>query len=137
MEMRKDLKKFIPFCMVGGVGFLVDAGLLVLMVRGLGVGPLVGRLVSFPCAMTVTWYLNRRITFSGSAKGNIRKEWIRYAVVSFAGNLVNFIVYAACISFSESMYDYPELALAIAATVALVFNYIGSSRYVFRKTAGD
>ena len=34
--MRQELRQFIPFCIVGGVGFLVDAGILGLLVHGLG-----------------------------------------------------------------------------------------------------
>ncbi len=131
--MRQELRQFVPFCVVGAIGFAVDAGILALLVHGFGVGPLLARLVSFPCAMTVTWYLNRRVTFSHAASNNIRQEWFRYALVSMAGNLINFIVYVACIKFSLTLYTYPEIALAIASIVALAFNYLGSSRYAFRK----
>ena len=62
--MRQELGQFITFCIVGGIGFLVDAGILGLLVHGFGADPLLSRLLSFPCAMTVTWYLNRRVTFS-------------------------------------------------------------------------
>lgn len=119
--------------MVGGIGFVVDAGILALLVHGFGLGPLVSRLVSFPCAMTVTWYLNRRVTFFHAVSSNPGQEWFRYALVSMTGNLVNFIVYVACIRLSQFMYAYPETALAIAAIMALVFNYLGLSRFAFRQ----
>ena len=134
--MRQELRQFIPFCIVGGIGFLVDAGILGLLVHGYDADPLLSRLLSFPCAMTVTWYLNRRVTFSHAVSKHTGQEWFRYALVSVAGNLVNFIVYVACIQFSRLMYSYPEIALVIAAFVALIFNYIGLSRYTFRQDAG-
>jgi putative flippase GtrA len=121
--------------MVGGIGFAVDAGILALLVHGFGLDPLASRLVSFPCAMTVTWYMNRRVTFSHSVSSKPRQEWFRYAIVSMAGNLVNFIVYFVCIRMSQTMFAYPEVALAIAAFIAMVFNYTGFSRYVFRQDA--
>ena len=133
--MRQELRQFIPFCMVGGIGFVIDASILALLVHGLGLDPLLSRLVSFPCAMTVTWYLNRRVTFSHAVSSKPRQEWFRYALVSMAGNLINFIVYAVCIRLSQVMYAYPEIALAIAAIIALVSNYIGLSRYAFRQDA--
>jgi putative flippase GtrA len=122
--------------MVGGIGFAVDAGILALLVHGFGLGPLVSRLVSFPCAMTVTWYLNRRVTFSHAVSNNVGQEWFRYALVSVTGNLINFIAYVVCIRLSQTMYTYPEIALAIASIVALAFNYLGYSRYAFRRDAG-
>ena len=123
--------------MVGGIGFLVDVGILALLVHVFEIGPLLSRLVSFPCAMTVTWYLNRKVTFAHAVSNNPGHEWFRYALVSVFGNLINFIVYAVCISLSQLMYAYPETALAIASIVALVFNYLGSSRYAFRADSGN
>ena len=133
--VRKELRQFIPFCFVGGIGFVIDAGILALLVHGFGFGPFSSRLVSFPCALTATWYLNRRVTFSHAVSNNPRQEWLRYALVGVAGNLINFVVYVACIRLSQTMYTYPEIALAIASIVALAFNYLGSSRYVFRRNA--
>ena len=129
--VRNELRQFIPFCIVGGIGFVIDAGILSLLVHGFKLDPLVSRLVSFPSALTATWYLNRRVTFSHAVSNNPRQEWLRYALVSVAGSLLNFMVYLACIRLSQTMYSYPETALGIAAIVALAFNYLGSSRYVF------
>ena len=130
--MRQQLRRFIPFCVVGGIGFAVDVGILALLVRGFEIDPLIARLASFPCAMTVTWYLNRRVTFSHAVSNKPGEEWLRYAIVSMTGNLVNFIVYASCMRLSQLMFTYPELALAVASMVAMAFNYIGFSRYAFR-----
>jgi putative flippase GtrA len=129
--VRKEFRQFIPFCVVGGIGFVIDAGILALLVHGTGLGPLLSRLVSFPCALTATWFLNRRVTFYHAVSNNPGQEWLRYALVSVAGSLINFIVYVTCIRLSQTMYIYPETALGIAAIVALTFNYLGSSRYAF------
>jgi putative flippase GtrA len=123
--------------MVGGIGFVIDAGILSLLVHGFGNDPLLSRLVSFPCALTATWYLNRRVTFSHLASNNPRQEWLRYATVGVAGNLINFIVYTMFIQLSQTMYIYPEAALAIASIVAMIFNYLGSSRYAFSRDTDD
>lgn len=135
--MRQELRQFVPFCIVGGIGFLVDAGILGLLVHSFGADPLLSRLLSFPCAMTVTWYLNRRVTFAHAVSKHSGQEWFRYALVSVAGNLINFIVYAVSISRSQVMYTYPVTALAIASVIALAFNYLGCSRYAFRADSGN
>jgi putative flippase GtrA len=135
--VQNDLRQFIPFCVVGGIGFVIDAGVLSLLVHGLELDPVVARMVSFPCALTATWYLNRRVTFSHTISNKPGQEWLRYAMVGVVGNLINFVVYIACIRLSHAMYNYPETALAIASIVALVFNYFGSSRYVFKRDASS
>jgi len=119
--------------MVGAVGFLVDAGILSALVRGFQVTPVIARLVSFPCAVLVTWYLNRTLTFSGKASTRMVREWFRYMLVSSAGNFLNFIVYLSCVRFSGFMYAWPELALVIASLVAMLFNFNGARLYAFRR----
>ena len=133
---RKPFSQYIAFCLVGSVGFLVDAGILSLLVRGFQVTPVVARFFSFPCAVLVTWYLNRTVTFSGYASTRVVQEWFRYLLVSTAGNLLNFIVYLLCITLSGFMYAFPETALVIASLVAMVFNFNGARHYAFRDHGG-
>lgn len=51
------------FATVGAVGFVVDGGILTLMMSR-GHAPFESRLVSFTFAVTATWALNRTWTFS-------------------------------------------------------------------------
>ena len=76
---------FPRFCLVGGIGFVVDAVLLMLLHRIGGLSVIPARLLSFSIALTVTWLLNRLVTFrSGAARRKLR-EWQRYVVVNGAG----------------------------------------------------
>ncbi len=64
--------RFGAFAVVGAVGFLVDAGVLTALVNGLGANPYAARAVSFPAAVTATWWLNRRWTFAPAGIGTDR-----------------------------------------------------------------
>ena len=56
--------QFFRFCLVGGVGFVVDAGSLWLLIDFGSMGLLSGRVVSYLIAATVTWALHRHFHHS-------------------------------------------------------------------------
>lgn len=123
----------LRFALVGTVGFVVDGGLLQLLTLA-GWGPLEARLVSFPVAVLCTWWLNRSITFQGRDHGSLLASLLRYIGVSVVGTGVNFAVYAGLVYGSQAMAARPLVPFAIASVVALVFNYLGSKHFAFRRS---
>ncbi len=127
---HSELSRFV---LVGGVGFCVDGGVLLLLHQHLGLGILLARLVSFSLAGTTTWYLNRRLTFNAPLPRRPRDEWTRYLAVNGLGALLNLSVFILIIQLFPSLAPYPLLVLAIAALTALIFNFLGSKYFVFHK----
>jgi len=134
--MKDTLNRLLPagfpaFVVVGGVGFVVDATVLAVLVHGYGWGDYTARVVSFAVAVSVTWYLNRRYAFTAGRTTNRRSEYTRYLTVQGIGMAINFLVYSLCIASSDLMDRWPVLALAVGSVVALFFNYVGSRMFVF------
>ena len=134
--MMQALLKLIPegfpaFLVVGGIGFIVDATILAVLIHGYGWGDYTARVVSFSVAVTVTWYLNRRYVFSARKTLDRRSEYGRYLAVQLTGMAINFLVYSLCIASSEIMDQWPVLALAVGSAVALFFNFAGARLFVF------
>lgn len=134
--MIKKLAKLLPqgfpaFVVVGGIGFIVDAGILAILVHGYGWGDYTARGISFAVAVTVTWYLNRRFVFTAGQTANRKSEYTRYLAVQGTGMAINFLVYSLCIATNELMDTWPVLALAVGSAVALIFNYVGARLFVF------
>jgi putative flippase GtrA len=136
--------RFFRFCVVGGVGFLVDAGVLQLLVSAFGVGLLAGRVFSYLTAATVTWSLHRKFTFgdlvrdvSGRAdpKRSSVGEWLRFVVANAVGAAVNYGAYVLCVLNGEVFRTYPALAVAVGSALGLGFNYMTSRRFVFGRAA--
>jgi len=128
-QRLERLPSFIRFGMVGTVGFIVDGGVLQLLVWA-GWGPIAARLVSFPAAVLATWLLNRTITFRD--EGPALRSLGRYIVVSLGGAAVNFLVYTTLVLASSAMAALPIIPLAIASIIALAFNFLGSKHFAFR-----
>ena len=135
MSRRDGLRRLARFGAVGVVGFVVDGGLLQLLVAGGLCGPIVARLVSFPSAALATWYLNRRITFGDH--GPALRSLLRYVLVSSLGTTLNFAVYSALVLGSAAMSARPMIPFAIASVLAMVFNYLGARYFAFSARPND
>ena len=120
----------VLFAVVGSVGFLVDTGVLLVVVRYLGVGPLAGRVASFLCAVTVTFWLNRRYTFAATA-GTVRAQWLRYVFATAVGAFVNIGLFYLWITVAGTQPVQLVTGSAIGALVAMVFNYFIAKTMVF------
>jgi len=127
-------RQFLTFSFVGGIGFVVDAGILSILKRGFGVDARIAGFVSmFVFAMTVTWYLNRRLTFKGQYQSPL-KQYLRFALVNSAGNAANYTVYFLLVQNVDLFSQIPELAKVVGTAVGLMFNFTGSKFLVFRRT---
>jgi putative flippase GtrA len=123
---------------VGSVGFIVDAAVLTALVRYTDLGVYLPRLVSFPSALTVTWYLNRIWTFPGATTHGRVAQYSRYAIVQTLGALLNLGVYSLAIAIGPAWFaSVVAMPLAIASSIALVFNYAGSKVWAFRQRSSE
>src|ERR1700756_4707662 len=87
MRLRRQL---LMFGIGGVIGFIVDAGILQLLVSGLAWDRYTGRLISFLCAATATWVFNRHYTFRGLRRHSLFGEWTRYIIAMSGGFAFNF-----------------------------------------------
>lgn len=119
------LSQLLRFGMVGGVGFAVDAGVL-LALTALGGAPLLMRVLSFAAAVVVTWALNRRWTFAATEQRG--REFLAYLTVQSGGMVVNFAVFAAVLTWTAQT---PLIALAAGSALATAVNFTGARIWVF------
>ena len=129
--MLERRREYVGFLVVGGIGFLVDAGILSWLVMVLDWGPYGARLVSFGGAVSVTWYLNRTYTFQQQRVLPRTSEYARYFTVQGMGALINLAVFAAATLTFPQLGAYPVLPLALASGVAMVFNFLGAKFFAF------
>lgn len=120
--------QMLCFGVVGTVGFLVNAGIVVTLAHPIGPGW--AQLLAFPAAASVTWWLNRRYTF-GASRNSWQGEWMRYLASNFVGWLANNGTYFFMILSYSFVYHHPAIAVAIGSLAGMVFNFVFSKRFVF------
>lgn len=118
--------------MVGGCGFLVDAGVLAVAVHAYHIDAIAARVVSFAVAVCVTWALNRNFTFGVPKGRGLSREFLLYLVVSLLGFATNFVVYAALVKTVAITAQYPVIALVPSSLLAAWVNYAGAAHIAFR-----
>jgi putative flippase GtrA len=131
----------LRFGIVGGIGFLVDAGLLHLMLK-LGLGYYGGRLVSFLAAATATWTLNRSFTFrretstaTHPAATHPLGEWLAYLGLMAIGGVVNYGTYALALELAEPVRRYPALGVALGSIAGMAINFWSAKTMLFERRA--
>jgi putative flippase GtrA len=122
------VNRLVRFIFAGGVGFVADATALWLLLAVTPLGPFVARVISIGFALSVTWLINRHLTFSPSSRG-IAQEGARYGGIGIATSIVNYLVYCAILFALPSVP--PLAALAVASLVAMTLSFLGYSRLVF------
>lgn len=124
--------EFLRFCLVGGVGFLVDAGVLQLCLKLDVLGPFTGRLLSFALAVFATYELNRRFVFHGVGEGAYLRRFAGYLAVQGGGFGINLLIYVAGLTFLPVPYNKPLGSLILASACALGFNFVAARVLVFK-----
>ena len=131
---RSELLRFV---IVGGVGFLVDAGVLMALTRGAGLDPYSGRVLSFLAASSTTWWLNRIFTFTRAARHPLARQWARFVIVSIGGALINYGVYVATLQSWPLALQWPVIGVAFGSLAGLCFNFPAAKLLVFRAVRAD
>jgi len=133
-------RQFLTFAAIGVGGLVVDMAALWLALNLLGLDPYGGRVFSYLCAATFTWWLNREFTFKGVSRRGAIRQWGRFLAANAVGAAVNYAVYAAVLTVAPMLAAWPaDLAalipyagVAAGSVAGLVFNFTLSRLVVFR-----
>jgi len=127
----KLTNSLIPFIVVGGIGFMVDAGILTVLVHTLAWDPFGGRILSFLVAILVTWVLNRQWGFRKGKSKLKHREFVRYFSAQILGILINYGIFYGVLITYPSLEIYPVIPVAAGSAVAMTFNFIVLHLFVF------
>ncbi|MBN8949731.1 MULTISPECIES: GtrA family protein [unclassified Rhizobium] len=123
------MKKLFRFLIAGTIGFLVDAGVLHLLLWFTPLGPFIGRAISIPTALMTTWFINRNFTF-GRSDRSLAAEGFRYGSVGLTSAILNYALFSSLLVAEPGLR--PIIALTLASGAATAFSFFGYSRFVFR-----
>ncbi|MEX1324846.1 MAG: GtrA family protein [Synechococcaceae cyanobacterium] len=117
--------RFLLFCVIGGIAFVVDAGVYLLLGGWLDHPPL-QKALGFLGGVSTTYLLNSSFTFRAPLA---LSRYGLYVVSQGAGMVVNLTAFLVCLRL------VPVLAALVLATLAgLSFNFVAARR-VLRRSA--
>ncbi len=120
-------KGLFRFLSVGMVGLATHTAVFTLMLH-LGLAKSQAWLIGLAAGTSVTWQLNRRLTFTSSGRPR-KSEVLRYAFVTVVAQGVSFAVFKSVCAFDARVP--PALALIAGAMVATAFSYSGQRFFTF------
>lgn len=123
--------QFLRFGVVGTLGFVVDAAVLTAAIAA-GLGPWLGRALSYLVGATTTFTLNRAWTFRDAPRGQaVGRQWALFLLVNLVGFACNYGTYAALIAWVPLVAAHPVLGVAAGSIAGLAGNFLLSRRFVF------
>lgn len=127
----KISRSLVWFVVAGSLAFLVDAAVLALLRNSLGVYG--ARVVSFWLAATLTWLINRRLSFAGRRpSGSVIREYLQYLALMLGGGSVNLAVYSTLAWQFAHTPLLLTLYVAAGTLAGMCVNYLGMSRFLYR-----
>jgi len=124
-------EKLVRFGTVGVIGFIIDAGILLLAVEIFHLSPLLARIVSFLIAATVTYALNQQFTFQLGDKFSLGR-WLSYLATTAIGAFINIGIYRLWVLHMGTTPIELVAGTALGSIAAMFVNFFSSSLLVFR-----
>jgi dolichol-phosphate mannosyltransferase len=127
------LARPLKFCMVGTTGLAVDLSILTLL---LTVTPFsIARALAIWVAMTWNFWLNRSFTFGECQRNSIGKQYVLFCLSCLMGAVLNWSISVGLCAAFDFFAQWKILAAIVGVLAGTAFNYLLSSRVVFRRAA--
>ena len=120
--------RIFRFVLVGGLAFVLDAGLVFALVH-LGLDVYLSRALSLIVVVLFTFVLNRQATFAAKGWPSVQ-EVAAYVAASLIGLLISYVVFVGATWVKLPLL----LAMAAGTIVASTFNFLAYGKIFKAKT---
>jgi putative flippase GtrA len=134
--------KFVKFGEVGGLNWLVDLGVINILVLVSGVASgwitVVYKAISFSVAVVNSYFWNKGWVFSDAQKQDQTKEAGKFLIASLIGLAFNAAIFTVIKFFGPTVYDgltatqWISAATVVASLAAMIFNFVLYKIWVFK-----
>lgn len=119
---------FLRYCLVGGLGTVLDVGMVFLLVRFFNIHPVLAAFFGFWIAVINNFFLNKIWTFQDTSR-NYRKQGIKFLIVSLGGLALTLGWMAI---FYEVFSIHYLVAKMLTSGIVLVWNFFANKYWTFR-----
>lgn len=119
--MKKLLAQIFKFGLVGGSAFVIDYGLMILLVEIFGMHYLLASGISFSVSVIYNYLLSVHWVFDVEKGGNKKAEFAVFLILSVIGLGLNQVLMWL---FTDKLGLLYMLAKVIATAIVMVYNFI-------------
>jgi putative flippase GtrA len=127
---QSPLQHWLGFAVSGTIAFGVDALVLKVLTRLLGLSAPIARIAAISLAMCAGWLAHRRWTFVVKEPPSLA-EFLRYVGVAWSAAAVNYVVFVVVL-LARPVTE-PLAALMVSSCAAMAFAYLGMRFAAFRR----
>ncbi len=124
----KQHERFFKFCVVGGIGTLLNLAILYSLTEYLQVYYLASATVAFVLSATHNYLANKHWTFEEKIADQFWNKYAQFLVVSTVSLALNLLILFVLVEFLHVHYLVGQL---IATFVGVFINYFGNKRWTF------
>jgi putative flippase GtrA len=128
LRHRRNWLQLGKFCLVGGIGYVVNLVVYSLLVTGADVDYRLAAICSFVVAVTNNYTWNRLWTFKHQ-RGHVGVQGARFFVVALLALAANLVVLELLVRLGLGKV----LAQAIAIVLVTPINFVGNKLWSFRR----
>src|ERR1700728_4795899 len=131
-RVRAMLPELAKFCVVGGIGTVIDLGGAALLHGKYHVEPLAAKAISSAVATVVTYLGSRFWTFKHRENQELKREAVLFIVLNLVGLLIAEVVvgFVTYVMNLHSQLEY-NAASFVGTGLATIFRYFAYKRWVF------
>lgn len=121
---------FVRFCLVGGLGFLINLSILTALYKHLGWPSFIAQLVAGEIALFSNFMLHHNWTYKGhGVKKSVLHLLVEFHATSWVAILGTAAIFSICLKLLHMHYI---VAIAISGGIAMVWNFIWSKYVIWR-----
>jgi len=131
---NKLIQQILKFGAVGGLCFLIEFVILVLLREALHMPVLVANAIAFTVSVTVNYILSIIFVFETDKDKNKVKEFVIFVMLSIGGLIINQIVLGTGTALLDRFWDRSYILVKCFATgVVMVYNFITRKIFIEKK----
>ena len=141
-SMNKLFQQIIKFGAVGGICFVIDMGVTMLL-KVIGVHYLVAGFCGFLVSVVFNYILSFKFVFERKEDMDRRKEFVIFVVLSAGGLVINEVILYICMDVVYSNWNWlnqlisenPATAVSkiVATGVVMVYNFVTRKKFLEKK----
>lgn len=128
--MKELIKQIFKFGIVGVIAFIIDYGVLYVLVEYFSTYYLLASAISFVVSVIFNYLASMKFVFEGREDISKKKEFIVFVVLSIIGLLINQIIMWALVEKLSIFYMFSKV---VATGFVMVWNFISRKIFLEKK----